>query len=451
MNPNHSSRVPAEVHTPIASHVFRRGRMPFFTVWPRSWRDVRREMLGLIVAVVLLAALIPVLILTYRAANASGGGAGADLGILPADTDGGDTDPHTETERGISEGLPADTENVPPDTDFTDTEDGETIPSEADSGTAGEPEPLPEEFEGNRAETMAETETFAEAETEAVTEPREDGADSETESDTVVETEEQIPAGCYPVKAEDMSCASLGAGHLAGYTDALPNHLPAEGWRTGDGALAVLVIHSHPYEGYWSGGAWYDPAAGSLSCVESPNAAGGVVALGAELTRALRDLGVTVIHLRVAVSAEDTASDIYDRTEEAVRSYCRLYPDIGLVLDLRRSAELTEDGGILQTSGSLAGALCAQVRISVGGGREPSALGKDVALALALRERLWAEEPSVSRPVRVKTGSGIAGELTNVRILTLEMGAAGNTYAEALRLAEPLAMALGEMILSGKK
>jgi stage II sporulation protein P len=208
----------------------------------------------------------------------------------------------------------------------------------------------------------------------------------------------------------------------------------------------VLIVNTHPYEGYHDGSAWYDPTQGGLAQTDSPNAPDGVVALSVALTRALRDRGVTVIHLRVPTTPEESSADLYDRTEAMIRYYCRLYPDIGLILDLRRSAELTETGEILRTEGIVNGTPAAQLRITVNGGRDSKALGYDLAVALALREGLWEEFPAISRPVRVRGGSGLASDLLDLRIVTLEMGAAGNTYAEAVGLVPPLARVLDEIL-----
>jgi stage II sporulation protein P len=243
-----------------------------------------------------------------------------------------------------------------------------------------------------------------------------------------------------------MSLTEHGAGYVQGAVEGLPPALPREELWTGEGMPTVLIIHTHPFEGYGDGKPWYDPAAGSLAVTDSPYDPEGVVALGAALSRSLREAGVTVIHLRVAVSESDSAADVYGRTEAAVRSYCSMYPDIGLVIDLRRSAEMTEAGGILRTAGELDGEACAQLRISVNGGRGEGAVERDLAAALALREALWQVSPTISRPVRVKSGSGIAGVAEGVCQLTLELGAAGNPYPEAQRLVAPLAAALGNVL-----
>ena len=170
------------------------------------------------------------------------------------------------------------------------------------------------------------------------------------------------------------------------------------------------------------------------------------VALGAALARDLRERGITVIHLRIPVSAEDSSAEILSRTEAAIRDYCRLYPRIGAVLDLRRTAELTADGRILATQGYYDGGPCAQVGVSVSGGRDGEAAGLDLMLAQSLRESLWAVEPTLTRPTRVKSGQGLAGDLPDLRVLTLEIGSAGNTYGEACATVEPLGEAIAAVL-----
>lgn len=355
-----------------------------------------------------------------------------------------DTDPPADGTRAPADGEQSSGEPDSGDQGSADTSDPPetgtvTLPVEtqAPEGThpptfdTTAPEPPPEDH----PETTPDT-------------PAEDGDGDETRLDTEppVETQPAVPEGCFPIQAEDMSHTDRGVGSITGEGEDLPMILPDEILWGCEGSPTVLIINTHPYEGYGDGKGWYDPASGGLALTETVNDPDGIVALGAALGRTLRGQGVTVMHLRIAVSAEDTAAEIYAHTESVARSYCRLYPDIALVLDLRRSAELTEEGGILRTAGSLAGADCAQVRLSVSGGREEAAVGRDLAVALALREKLWRVEPTISRPVRIKSGSGILGDLPEVSVLTVEMGSAGNLFSEAERLVEPLAGALADLI-----
>ena len=301
------------------------------------------------------------------------------------------------------------------------------VESEADSESESEP------WESD-SERVAESERTPESESEAET---------ERESETV-------PADWYAVVRQDLSEPELSVGYIQSTASRLPTAIPGEGerlWSTTE-APTVLLVHSHPYEGYHDGGDWYDPATGAFAQTDAVGASDGVVALGAELTGILRAAGVNVIHLRVPVGEGESASVIYTHTEEAVRYYCEMYPEIGLVIDLGRSAELTDRGEILRTWGNYGGEDCAQVRLSVSGDRATERVAQDIAVATALRRALWEEETSLSRPVLVKGGSGLAGELSRVAILTVELGSAGNSFSEAHRLLTPLGEAIASLVLT---
>ena len=362
-------------------------------------------------------------------------------------------EPVTETERGIETDIateePTDIADPDPETD--------TLPEELTSPPEswGDPtDTLTVETETIHSVPTDPTDTAPQTATESESEPPIDVTDPPatvtdppvdvTEPSTdLPETEPPIPIpdGCYPIVSQDLSCPDRGAGYIENAGVDLPATLPTDSpWKTA--APAVLIINTHPYEGYGDGEAWYDPATGGLALTDSPNAPDGVVALGSALARRLRELGVTVIHLRLATTPEESAADLRDRTEAAIRYYCRLYPDIGLVIDLRRSAELTAEGDILRTDGRGVQAPCAQIRFSVSGDRGSSVLGHDLTVALALRQELWEIHPSLSRPVRVKSGGGMVSDLGDVRVLTVEMGAAGNTFGEAKAALEPLGQSI---------
>lgn len=359
-----------------------------------------------------------------------------------------------------------DTETDTPTAEPTDAADptdpeADTFPEEptAPPESNGSPsDTLPAEKETAPFSTAKPTETVPGAAPDTESEPPIEGTDppatvtdpppEETEQPTAppdTEPPAPIPDGCFPIISQDLSHPERGAGYMENAGVNLPATLPTDSpWKTP--GPAVLIVNTHPYEGYSDGAAWYDPTAGGLALTDTPNAPDGVVALGSALARRLRELGVTVIHLRLATTAEESAADLYDRTEAAVRYYCRLYPDIGLVIDLRRSAEMTSEGGILRTEGSNGQAPCAQIRLSVSGGRGSAALGYDLAVALALRQELWETAPSLSRPVRVKSGGGMVSDLSDVRVLTVEMGAAGNTLAEAKSALEPLGRSIATIL-----
>ena len=420
MQEKSSSPSPVRVHTGFAPS--RRSRRRFHRVFSDAdrppvtlvfpWERYAKARVGLICLVVAVAVGM-VLIPAFRIIRNTEGGS------LPGQAPG----PGTPGGEGVSTAGYGGSDLT--DDPVTDTTDGHAETAHEPPGSETRPVVCPRPDE---PQTTSSEEITAMPE-ETVIEP---------------ETTSPIPDGCYPIVSLDGSERDRGAGYIAGNTAAIPERLPVGGlWDT---PPTVLIVHTHPYEGYSDGDAWYDPAEGGLAVTDTPNAVDGTVALGATLTRVLRSYGRTVIHLRIAVSAEDTATDIYTRTETVIRYYCKLYPDIGLVLNLRRSAELTPEGGVLRTEGSFGGESCAQVGIAVNGGRSEAAVGRDLAVALAWRGGLWDLEPSLSRPVWVKSGGGLISDLSDVCVLTLEMGAAGNTYAESKRLVEPLAAVLEELL-----
>ncbi len=352
-----------------------------------------------------------------------------------SETDG-ETEPEIETPPE-SETHPMSV--IPPPESLPDESDRETDPPDSESDTYPA---LPPE-----STVEPESETQSEAPPESETDPLTD-TEAETETETSPsETDTSMPEGAFPIIRADLSEPDRSAGYIHSTADRLPPSIPGEGtrlWST-SGRPTVLIVHTHPYEGYHDGSNWYDPATGSFAQTEGANASDGVVALGATLARALREAGLTVIHLRVPVAEGASAADTYARTEETVRYYCELYPDIGLVLDLRRSAELSPDGEILRTTGQYEGKDCAQVRLSVSGDRATDTVSRDIAVAVALRRALWAEEPSISRPVWVKSGTGLAGDMDRVAMLTVELGSAGNSFAEAEGLLSPLGKAIAAL------
>ncbi len=303
--------------------------------------------------------------------------------------------------------------------------------------------------EGGKTENPQENESASETDTpeetaEAVTDPVE--TDAEDTTDTAEETTaEPLPDGAIPVVRQDVSESHRGVDYLHNPA-ALPvfPFVDERLWSTA-GTPAVLIVHSHPREAYGDGGDYVVAGEDGMALAPVGVTEGSVVALGVSLTERLRAQGITVIHLRAVAEVGESYADTYERTERMIRYYTTLYPDIGLVLDLRRSAE-SADGGILATRGTLAGADCAQLRITVDGGRGEAEVSRDVAVAQRLRSKLWAVSPALCRPVHLRRSAGLGERCDETVVLTLELGAAGNTYAEADALVEPLASALAEML-----
>ena len=137
--------------------------------------------------------------------------------------------------------------------------------------------------------------------------------------------------------------------------------------------------------------------------------------------------------------------DSYEAAEAQIAYWQALYTDVDLVIDVGRSAELTPDGGILRTACVWAGKPCAQIGVSVDADRPAMQASCSLGLAQAIRAYLWEVSDTLSRPVTLSSGEGLSASGDSA-VINVELGAAGNTYAEAQALIEPLADAIGAVI-----
>jgi stage II sporulation protein P len=199
----------------------------------------------------------------------------------------------------------------------------------------------------------------------------------------------------------------------------------------------VLLVSSHPFEGYG------DEGSGTVSD------------LADRLAEELRARGISVVLVNSAMSGltpDTSLRETYTRTQALVKYYCRIYNDICLVLDLRRSSETAQEGVLLATDGQVGGQSCAQIRLIADALRSGDTEGADLSFALTLRQALWDISPTLSRPVWWRAGQGLlpcqtspSGESGPV-LLTVELGAAGDTYDRAAATIPYLGQALAQVL-----
>jgi hypothetical protein len=219
----------------------------------------------------------------------------ADPGVTESDTAPDTAPPLPPSSETLPPEPPAESESAPPSSVFPETEPENTTQS-----------PTPE--------TQAPS-VNTESPTEPTTEPTIEPPSAPP----------PVPDGCFPIASQDRSEALRGVGYIHNEGATLPTALPTDSpWRVVN--PTVLIVNTHPCEGFHDGSPWYDPTQGGLAQTDSPNAPDGVVALGVTLTRALRDRGVTVIHLRIPTTPEESSSALYDRTQSMIRYYCRSTP-----------------------------------------------------------------------------------------------------------------------------
>ena len=225
-----------------------------------------------------------------------------------------------------------------------------------------------------------------------------------------------VPEGCAAVVPVDLS----GAGEKAEAVAPIKK------------AGKVLVIATHPYEAY----------AGEVLAY----AGDGFSATGGEYTTAkvaeflaseLRRLGVDAEYLDVGV---ESARASYAAAAEKIAEYAKDH-EIAAVIDVRRGALADEKGNILRPITSDGKDTVAQTALvaAAGGDMYETRLGN--AAALAEKMNAICEKSAL-----VESRDGVMNQDVDAVFFTAEIGAAGNSYAEAVRGAGVLAAGMAALL-----
>lgn len=199
----------------------------------------------------------------------------------------------------------------------------------------------------------------------------------------------------------------------------------------------VLILHTHTTESYTKDGEAYAESADYRTLDEAYN----MVSIGAEVARKLEAGGVPVLHDRL-LHDYPSYNGSYTHARKAIQKALEENPAIQLVLDLHRDAADTP-AGQLRTAAQVQGEDSAQLMLVVGSnasGRRHPDWERNLALALQLQSCLEACAPGITRPI-VLRGQRFNQDLSPGALL-VEVGAAGNTHAEAIRAADVLAEAI---------
>lgn len=201
---------------------------------------------------------------------------------------------------------------------------------------------------------------------------------------------------------------------------------------------AVLILHTHTTESY--SGENYTPSGEYRTLEENYN----MLSIGAEVARTLEEQGITVIHDRT-LHDYPSYNGAYSHARESIRELLKQYPSIQLVLDLHRDA--TESGQPqLRTQARVNGNPSAQLMLVMGtdtGGLEHGTWEENLSLALKLQLQLERRSPGITRPISLR--SQRFNQDLSPGALLVEVGAAGNSRAEALVAARELALAIADL------
>ena len=214
-------------------------------------------------------------------------------------------------------------------------------------------------------------------------------------------------------------------------------------WDLTQGGPAVLIVHTHGTE-------CYTPGPGEEFTQSSPyrtlDDGYNLVSIGDEVARLLEAGGVETIHDRTPHDSP-SYNDAYNQSRMSVEEYLERYPSIRMVLDLHRDAASTPSGQ-LRTLAQVDGEDSAQLMMVVGtdaSGLDHPNWPENMALAIKLTALLEKTHPGLTRPISFR--SQRFNQDLSPGAMLIEVGAAGNTHAEALRAAR--ALAKGILALAG--
>ena len=210
---------------------------------------------------------------------------------------------------------------------------------------------------------------------------------------------------------------------------------------TGEGPT-VLILHSHATESYTkSEGEDYKETSQYRTLNESYN----MVSIGNHLARKLEEAGIQVVHAK-DLHDYPSYSGSYVNSRKTVQAYLKQYPTIRLVLDLHRDAVEDSGGRQMDTSAKVDGQESARLMMVVGtnaGGMNHPDWQENLALALKLHVVLEKRYPGLCRTISFRK-QRFNQDLSQGAML-IEVGAAGNTHAEALVAVEALAQGIIEL------
>lgn len=252
-------------------------------------------------------------------------------------------------------------------------------------------------------------------------------------SEPVEETQTSAPAPALPhFGAEDASLVTVKSTvDVQADIEALLS-APLS-WSLRDDAPTVLILHTHASESYTcTAGEVYEESSDYRTLDEAYN----MISIGAQVAQILEENGIHVIHDR-ALHDYPSYNGSYADARTSTQDILARYPSIQLVLDLHRDAS-GDAGNQLRTLATVDGAESAQLLFVMG--TDHDAWQENLALALKLHAQLERDAAGIMRPISLR--SNRFNEDLSAGALLVEIGAAGNTHAEALRAATYLAQAI---------
>lgn len=206
-------------------------------------------------------------------------------------------------------------------------------------------------------------------------------------------------------------------------------------WQLRGEEPTVLILHTHTTESYTKTGQDYRETASWRTLAEDYN----MLSVGQLVVEVLAEYGITALQDR-SLHDYPSYNGSYTDARKSIREYLEDYPSIALVLDLHRDAS-EGSGGQLRTAASVEGQTAAQLMLVLGTNHED--YEENLSLALKLHAQLESQCPGITRPLQLRAAR--FNQDLSPGALLVEVGAAGNTHAEALLAARELAKAVAAL------
>lgn len=269
-----------------------------------------------------------------------------------------------------------------------------------------------------------------------VTEPVEITQPSTLPQDTLVFPE--VPDQSYNFDASDTSFLELNyAAKRKPDLEALLTQ-PLS-WDLTSEDPSVLIIHSHGTEAFMPDAEYtYEEEGGEYRTTDDSC---NMLSLGEELARLLNEAGIHTVQDRTYYDYPDYLTS-YDNARIGLQKQLDKYPTVKLVIDLHRDSAEREDGSQWATSATVNGEESAQVMLVMGTDSyytHPN-WEQNLSIALKLQAIMEKTHDGSTRPLDLRK-QRFNQDLSTGAIIA-EIGAAGNTYREAMNGVSVLAEAI---------
>ena len=242
---------------------------------------------------------------------------------------------------------------------------------------------------------------------------------------------------CLRLTAEDAAAVELN-DLVDYYPDVEQLLLSPLDWNLTGAEPKVLILHTHATESYTKQpGEIYEED----SDYRTLNASYNMLSIGEELTRVLTAGGISVLHDRT-LHDYPSYSGSYDHARETIWAYLEAFPSITMVIDLHRDALNFEQDPQLTTLASVGGNRSAQLMLVAGTDHNVPYSGwqENLAMGVKLTAVLEKMYPGITRPIQLRP-QRFNLDMTPGSLL-VEVGANGNTHAEAMTAVRALGAAI---------